>query len=257
MEPDTQQRRSFRQQVIVGIVIVVIGVVIWQVWPGVSLRGETAHDFGVVTFDSAPKYVEHTFSLVNVGSEPLQVKRSLSSCGCTEAVVPGAVIAPGSSIDIPVRLKLTHSGHKDASVTLFFRSGSSIDLEVQAIGEAVHTLRASPSAVRLRPPDGLGSLRLWVESNTKPAAPDIEKPEVLTVDFGGWLQTGQQDEATSTPASWTAEVKMQSLGVGPPLDSEVIFAIPGGDRLVVPINPRTYFPMPTTDDPLAPPAGDS
>jgi hypothetical protein len=257
MEPDIQDRRGVRQQVIVGLVIVAVGLAIWQLWPGVPLRGERAHDFGVVTFESAPEYLEHTFSLVNTGSEPLQVKRSLSSCGCSEAVVPGEVIAPGATLEIPVRLKLTHSGLKDALITLYFRGGGSIDLGVQAIGDAIRTFRASPSKVRLRPPRGLGHARLWIEADTKPAVPDIEVPDLMTVEFGGWRQTGQEDAATSTPASWTAEVKMQASGTGPPLDSEVVFTIPDGDRLVVPVNPRTYFPLPSTDDPLVPPADDS
>lgn len=250
MEVEPKIKRRGRQQLVAGAVILVVVVAGWWLWPRVPLQGERHHNFGVVSFETAPKYVEHTFSLENTGSSPIQVKRSKSSCGCTEVVVPGEVIAPGDLLEIPVRLKLTHSGLKDAMVTLYFRGGGSIDLGVEAIGNATKTFRASPTKLMLRPPKGLGNTKLWMESDTKPATPVIDGPPRLTVDFGGWLQTGQRDEHTSTPPSWTAKVSMYSDGEGPPAGSTITFTLPNGHEAVVTVNQRLFFAPPTTNDPV-------
>ena len=250
MEVEPKTTRGGRQQLVAAVVIAVLVVAGWWLWPRIPLQGERNHDFGVVSFESTPKYVEHTFSLKNTSSNPVQVKRSMSSCGCTEAMVPGEVVAPGDFLEIPVRLKLTHSGLKDAMVTLYFRGGGSIDLGVEAIGHATKTFRASPSKLRLRPPQGLGNTRLWIESDTEPEVPSITAPPRLTVTFGGWKQTGQRNEQTSTPASWTAEVSMVSDGAGPTPGSTITFALPHGDEAVVSVNQRVFFEPPTTADPV-------
>jgi hypothetical protein len=250
MEVDSRKNLRWRQQLVAAVVIAVLVVAGWWVWPRIPLRGERNHDFGVVRFELSPKYVEHTFSLENTSSSPIQVSRSKSSCGCTEAVVPGEVIAPGNFLEVPIRLKLTHTGLKDAMVTLYFHDGGSIDLGVEAIGKAMQSFRASPSKLRLRPPKGLGNAKLWMESDTEPPVPSIDGPPRMTIDFGGWLQTGLRDEQTSTPPSWTAKVSMISSGAGPPSGSVITFALPNGHEAVVTVNPRLFFPPPTTADPM-------
>lgn len=249
MEPETLDRRGVRQQVLAGLVLVAVGIAVWLLWPRVPLDGPTEYDFGTVSFETAPKYVEHTFALVNDSSEPIQVQRASSSCGCTEAVVPGEVIGPGQTLELPVRLRLTHSGLKEAVVTVSFYDGGSIDLGIRATGKLVHSLRAIPSRVRLRPPHGRGNTRLWMESDTEPPAPTISSHELLNVNFERWRQTGQHNADTSTPASWTGEVSMQASGEGPPRGTEIEFALPDGESVRVLVNPRLIMAPPTNADP--------
>ncbi|MDP6986817.1 MAG: DUF1573 domain-containing protein [Phycisphaerales bacterium] len=259
MEMETQHGRGFRQQAIAAVAIVFVALMVWVFWPRAPLQGETSFDFGTVTFETAPHSVEHTFSLVNTSADSLQVMRTSSSCGCTEAVLPGEVIAPGGTLEFPVRLRLTHSGLKEAVVTVYFYNGQWIDVAVQATGKLVRSLRAVPRNIRLRPPRGLGNTTLWMESNTKPPIPEITSPERLEVTFMGWKQTGEKNDETATPASWTGEVVLQGSGEGPPPGSTITLAMPDGEQIEVGVNRRSFVPLPTTDDPLPPPqpAGDS
>ncbi len=258
MGTEIQDRRGVRQQIIAGLVVVAVVIAVWLLWPRVPLRGQTEHDFGVVSFETPPHYLEHTFSLTNTSSEPYQIMRTSSSCGCTEAIVSGEVVGSGETLHLPVRLKLTHSGLKEAVVTVYFYDGQSLDLGIRATGDMKRTLRAVPSKVRLLPPRGRGQTKLWMESDVKPSTPEIESPERLEVTFVGWKQTGKKNEETATPASWTGEVILQASGEGPPQGSVLSFVMPNGERVEVTMNPRTYFPPPTTDDPLpVQPAGGS
>jgi Protein of unknown function (DUF1573) len=55
---------------------------------------QTHHDFGEV---EAGEEVEHTFTFRNVGDDVLAVKKVLTSCGCTGAIVSDGEVPPGGT----------------------------------------------------------------------------------------------------------------------------------------------------------------
>ncbi len=62
---------------------------------------EESFDFGRIPEDNI---VEHTFTFTNTGDEPLQIKDSQSSCGCTTVLVSKDVINPGETGEIKTSL---------------------------------------------------------------------------------------------------------------------------------------------------------
>jgi len=61
---------------------------------------EAHHDFGRV---SSQQPVEHTFVIKNEGTEPLEILKSRSSCGCTVAAISQRTLAPGETSEITGR----------------------------------------------------------------------------------------------------------------------------------------------------------
>ncbi len=85
---------------------------------GAVISWETqAFDFGDI---SQGDKVEHTFTLVNTGSEPLVITNVQVTCGCTTPKGwPRDPIAPGSKADITVAFNSTGKfGRQNKVVTL-------------------------------------------------------------------------------------------------------------------------------------------
>ncbi len=58
------------------------------------------HDFGVI--NSRGGDVECTFTIQNIGDEPLVIERVVTSCSCTKAHISRKPLAPGESRDMRV-----------------------------------------------------------------------------------------------------------------------------------------------------------
>jgi len=61
----------------------------------------TSYDLGIVIYGEV---ASHTFSVKNAGTEPLEILRLSTSCGCTKAMIAeeDKIIAPGQSVDMLV-----------------------------------------------------------------------------------------------------------------------------------------------------------
>lgn len=81
--------------------------------------GDTrSHDFGTVR---AGEIIEHTFSLVNSGREPLHIEQVQSSCGCTVAGVESKSVPSGGSVLMLVTLNTKgRAGKLTQSVSVIF-----------------------------------------------------------------------------------------------------------------------------------------
>lgn len=70
--------------------------------PGPKIEvSPSSYDFGTVIYGDV---VKHTFTIGNIGSEPLEILRLSTSCGCTKAQVAeqDKIIAPGNSVSMLV-----------------------------------------------------------------------------------------------------------------------------------------------------------
>ncbi len=253
MPIDTPRRVSVRRQVVIAASIVAaVAVVVWALLPSVPLRGMRHHDFGLVEFETPPHRLHHTFELVNESSEPIQIVKTRSTCGCTQAVVSGEIVQPGNILEIPVSLRLDRSGDKEGVVTMYLNNGGAFDVSVKARGRPTKTLRLAPDAVRLRPPLGIASTKLRMESPETPAMPTVEAPQELTVSVAPWKQIGFGDEEIGQIASWMAPVTIKAEGVWPPGGSEVFLRFPDGNELVITVNPPVFIGGPKSQDGLEP-----
>jgi hypothetical protein len=257
MSIETPQRGSLRQQIIAGVAVVVFVVLgIWMLLPSVPLGGVREHDFGVVHFEEPPHHLSHVFELTNVGSEPIQILHSKSSCGCTQALVTGEIVQPGDVLEVPVSLRLDRSGDKEGVVTVFFDTGGSIDLKVQARGMPTRTLRVSPNEVRLRKPLGLGQTKLRMESDGEPDMPTVRSSDLLTVSIQPWKQIGFADKEAGRLASWMATVTIKAESEWPSAGTKIQFVFPSGDQVEVTVNPPLMFlPPQPLEGPAPPPDG--
>ncbi len=60
------------------------------------------HDFGGV---KPNQELLHVFTVSNVGTEPLEIRRISTSCGCTAAIAKTRVLDPGESTTLEVALE--------------------------------------------------------------------------------------------------------------------------------------------------------
>ncbi len=251
MPIDTPRRVSVRRQILIAASIIgAVAIVIWAILPSVPLSGSRQHDFGLVEFESPPHRVHHTFELVNDASEPIQIVKTRSTCGCTQAVVSGEIVQPGKLLEIPVSLRLDRSGDKEGVVTIYLDNGGSFDVSVKARGRPTRTLRLAPDAVRLRAPLGIGTTKLRMESIDVPPMPTIDAPKELVVSVSPWKQIGFGDEETGQIASWMAPVTIKAEGEWPPGGSQVFLRFPSGEELAVTVNPPVFIGGPQSQEDL-------
>ena len=245
MSIEKESRGSLRQQVIVGVVVVLIVVLgIWMLLPSTPLGGTREHDFGVVPFEKPPHRLQHIFELTNEGSDPIQIVKSRSTCVCTQATVSGEIVQPGDVLDIPVSLRLDRSGDKEGVVTIYFDTGGSVDLTVRARGLPTRTLRVTPDVVRLRPPLGIGTTRLRMESAETPPMPSITVPDLLTASVAPWKQMDFADEESGILASWMATITVKAEGEWPLAGQKIQFLFPDGEQVEVTVNPPLMMAPP-------------
>lgn len=76
-----------------------------------------SYSFGTI---SEGEEVQHVFQLHNAGQEVLTIEKTITSCGCTAAVVGKKSIPPGESGEIVVTFNSTgRSGKQDKTIRVF------------------------------------------------------------------------------------------------------------------------------------------
>ena len=78
--------------------------------------GPSRHDFGVVLIDGKDQTVEHTFLPRNTTDRPLQIIKTVPSCGCTWAGPGEPNLAPGATMELPVTLTVKESHKIDSNI---------------------------------------------------------------------------------------------------------------------------------------------
>ena len=74
------------------------------------------HDFGGVKQDQK---LVHEFTVNNVGTEDLEIRRISTSCGCTAAILADRIVKPGESTTLEVVLETRkYKGVIDKSVSV-------------------------------------------------------------------------------------------------------------------------------------------
>jgi hypothetical protein len=102
--------------------------------PRLSIAPEE-HDFGPVGQDQK---LIHEFTIVNAGTEPLEIRRISTSCGCTAALAAERVVPPGGATTLRVTMETRKSrGRVERSVSLASNDPRRVHtIRVQAFIEA-------------------------------------------------------------------------------------------------------------------------
>ena len=78
----------------------------------------TVHDFGTIKAGSGP--VSCSFTVTNVGEEPLTILSAVSSCGCTAVKWTRETLAPGEKGSVEATFKNDEGPHSfDKTVTVY------------------------------------------------------------------------------------------------------------------------------------------
>jgi len=253
MNFDTPQRGRLRGQVLAAGGLIVLGVLVWLFWPRIGLEGDTHKDFGKVSFEQGPHVLEHVFALRNTSSDSFQVMKFGSTCGCTQATGSGMIVEPGEELLIPITLRLTQSGHKEGRVTVYFREGGSIDLNVEAWADPQRTFRVNHQRIRLRKPSGRGSVKVAVESWEKPEPLSVVASPDLIAEFLGWEKIRAGNREKGQVPEWSGHVAVEGVKGVSVLGGDLRLRL-GDEELTVGVNlPRNLAP-PTSEPVGQPPA---
>jgi Protein of unknown function (DUF1573) len=151
---------------------------------GLVVLGPAEHDFGE---HRQEEVLTHLFSLVNKTPEPVKIVEVATSCGCLVAERITEPIAPGASVDLPIRFT-TGAAQETASGTIQvgYRKVSDsaaserpeyVLLRVRA--DVTPDYRISPREVDLGDIDGLAVQQVTRIIRILPAeTPDVEVQEV-------------------------------------------------------------------------------
>ncbi len=109
--------------------VLLVAVVAKNAWEARSIAERARAmrcDQPIFTFGQAfvGDNIDHTFHVVNVGRQPIQISRVWTECGCTAVGIDlnGRLIEPQQSFDVPVRLALSTSeaGNMERKVIVEF-----------------------------------------------------------------------------------------------------------------------------------------
>lgn len=96
-------------------VLSLLSVAVWREWRYAKAI-TTYPDGQVFDFGSIPEgaTLRHTFRIVNVGSRPLNIRKVLPGCGCTQAAVTINRISPGTTGELKITYRSRSVSHREA-----------------------------------------------------------------------------------------------------------------------------------------------
>lgn len=197
------------------------------------------HDFGIVLIEGKDATVEHVFRLKNTTDTPLQIIKTVPSCGCTWAGVGEPHLPAGATMDLPVTLTVKESHKIDSNIKVVLEGHAPLVLWLSAEGRIRKGLRHVPDYLRLKPAHPDAVARLFVEwwEETPPPPPTFETSRLLKVDFLGWELKSRGELRLGTPDQYTAQLAIIAEG-DPPLNAFVRAVMPDGQETAISINPR-------------------
>lgn len=117
-------------------------------------RPANVYDLGDVLLAGGPGYADGAIQLTSNPDHDREVKEVIPSCGCLKARVPTKVIRAGERVTVPVRLSVSGSGEKWASLGVVFSDGAHEVVNVRARGVPDRGSTKLSSAVMMMPNDG-------------------------------------------------------------------------------------------------------
>lgn len=178
---------------------------------GSPLTGDTEHDFGEVRYRDGRVDLTHTFHLTNSSERTVVIADVAPTCGCTVPQISTREIPPGTTTDIEVTLTLTQPSLRHETVWLQLAGVGSLPLTVRAVArrmQEVHALHRS--VILLDEPLSILLFASDIETNAPPREPTIETDAApVSVEFGGWAQLYERNEAIGRPARWHGVLRVQ------------------------------------------------
>jgi hypothetical protein len=106
---------------------------------------ELVYDFGVA---GPGDRISHIFKFTNIGSEPLQITRVSTSCGCTAALLSQKEILPGSSGEIRATFETKRfEGEQETTITVHSNDPDDPKIELTIIGTIKRDVAVVPQGI--------------------------------------------------------------------------------------------------------------
>ncbi len=106
---------------------------------------ELNYDFGIA---GPGDRITHIFKFTNVGSEPLQITRVSTSCGCTAALLSKKEIFPGGSGEIRATFKTKRfEGVQETTITVYSNDPDDPNIDLTIIGAIKRDVAVVPQGI--------------------------------------------------------------------------------------------------------------
>lgn len=108
---------------------------------------ETSFDFGKIP---QGKPVYHTFSVTNIGKEPLVILNVQTSCGCTTPEWHKEPVMPGNSTEVKVGYNAAAEGHFEKYITISYNKNLTKQIKITGtVWKAPEGAAPSNSSIQL------------------------------------------------------------------------------------------------------------
>ena len=106
---------------------------------------ELNYDFGI----AGPGHrITHIFKFTNTGSEPLQIIRVNTSCGCTAALLSKKEVFPGGSGEIRATFKTKRfEGIQETTITVYSNDPDTPEIDLTIIGAIKRDVAVVPQGI--------------------------------------------------------------------------------------------------------------
>ena len=230
----TAPRRTAARRGIAGAVVLIIAAGAFLLWclNRSPLAGERSHDFGIVRFDTAPKFVEHTFLLTNRTRDVLEIRAVRTTCGCTVARTTATSVQPGESFEVAVQFEFTNSGHRRKPLHVVLKDHRVVTLWIEGTGRETRQLSSVRDEVALsaQKPSYVSIFYLRFEGEqSPPPAPVIRAPAGVTSTLINWKLAVRGDASEGKPDQWSGQIKLEYDG-SPLPDNAAVDVTAGRDQ---------------------------
>ena len=208
------------------------------------LGGGHDHDFGVIELRGEPVLLDHTFSLTNNSSRPIEIRDVKTTCSCTVADIETPyTIAAGETLDVMAKLNLKSHGHKLQRIFLNCGPDGVDTLRLHATGRNKQRLILPSGGFMLEPGTPVDRLVIYsdYDSNDPPPPPKITPLEGVRAEFDTWEILRRRSRAEGFPARWGGRLTIEQTGVELPEPAEVILTVGADQTLRVPLDALAAF----------------
>lgn len=240
----------------VVLLVAIGGLGAWWVLQGLLASplqpvGSARHDFGVVLIDGKEQTVEHTFLLRNTTDRPLQIIKTVPSCGCTWAGPGEPNLAPGATMELPVTLSVKESHKIDSNIKVVLEGETPLVLWLSAEGRIQEGLRHAPNFIRIKPahPDATGRLFLEWWGEESPPPPVFNAADSLEIVFAGWELQSRGSERLGTPDRYMGPMEIHAVDT-PPINGLIQATMLDGRTTRIPVNPPGSLGEMRTGEPV-------
>lgn len=232
-------RKVLHRATIAVVALVLVGLAGGWWWMAVGrypFAGEIRHDFGEIQILGTSGVKEHVFHLRNRRGETLRIAAIRESCGCTAAEPSTREVAPGETLELLVRLALSHAGEKTSTVSIILDDDTVQTLFIRGLGVRRERLELGATQVLLAPG---ATQRLTIrfqvqDDDAEPPAPVFVPPPGVNAEFLGWELVKPRDPATRRAAEWRGLFELAFAG--DPADAQLTrpFMVSVGEELPKP-----------------------